>query len=1203
MSFNSKLLMFLLASSNSNSPVTPVERVFQLGVNLSGSEYEYTQPPTFSEIDYFKTKGVTYIRYPMNWNHMQPTLFGELDSTNLTLVKSFVAYAASVGMTVLLDLHSYGGREDADGNGNTWKFGDGKLDDGQSLGDFWVRMATAFAGLPGIHGFDIMNEPSYMGAAGRWKTAAQITVDAIGTVDTTTKIYCEGDGFASAAQWTRPWQAADSTLGQGGGNNDFILRDTYNRIVYSAHCYPDHDNSGRFSDYDEEVRLSDAERDTYTCYPGTQPNTMRLRLAVFVEWCKLHNLRGHIGELGTPNTDPRWLDIFDDGLTYLVQQGIEVSLWAGGPGWGTSYPYSLEPRPAGVYDAGGDTRQIAVVTKITGAPQDNKYFLSIPERGITGNVSNGFVEYRGSKATPTTITLSAQLEDGTSAGGTFSSSTVVIPAGRNPNVNFTYNANQNARIYIATSNVSGLITPVRQLYATLPDNYMNLTGVNVRNIFALRRVMSLYSGPAVRLKRLDSIEQDFYFDQNGNLPRDAIQAWALDTKVTLTKWYDQSRLGNHMGATIVTPVRDNANPTLDLNNSDGYPEITWAAGNQMEFTSVSYGQTEQTWISRAKNISGAGNMVRQDIYVGPFQFGPGYYSTSGGGYDTSTLSYATSGWHSYGGTFKALTTNGHKVYIDGDVVVQKDAPDFVFSPQFENSNTQIGFFRFYEGSNWVGSIQSLSVFDKALSSVQISAFSADDSQYYSTALPELPILPPTNKVAPVLSGPPVPGQILTGSNGIWTFTPTSYTYQWYKTTGNIAISGATTNTYTVTQADADAGVSVYLKVGATNTAGTVYANSSSVATHNAIAETPYAAPTGTWTPISGTGGYKGVNISGAEEPFPTTQYNYIYPRPVEMDYFVSKGMGTIRMPVLFRRLYPNAYDLLDPINRTDEQPVSGSTVGTNTNLISMKNVLDYAYSKGMRVIIDDHEYGTIYDPSSGTSKNVGDGAGGTALFADAWARVATKFKNYPNVIFGLMNEPANCTAPQFKVAAMAALAAIRATGANQLVLIAGGGSFDDAENFGTLQGTMWDTFNQPGWTGTNGDPADNFAFEGHKYFDTNNDGQNENYRNVTGSQLLGNMTTWCRQTNSGVTRVKPFKAFLGEFGWTDGAYTGANPAVVGASLMDFMSANSDVWLGWTWWVGGSFAKYGAYTHTNLCPTGSVGAWVDRPQMAIVQAHV
>ena len=124
------------------------------------------------------------------------------------------------------------------------------------------------------------------------------------------------------------------------------------------------------------------------------------------------------------------------------------------------------------------------------------------------------------------------------------------------------------------------------------------------------------------------------------------------------------------------------------------------------------------------------------------------------------------------------------------------------------------------------------------------------------------------------------------------------------------------------------------------------------------------------------------------------------------------------------------------------------------------------------------------------------------LFADFWSRIATICKNYPNVVYGLMNEPFQCTPAQFHDAAVAALAAIRGAGATQLVLIQGGGSYDDAESFATTQGTLWDTFNQPGWTGTNGDPANNFAFEGHKYFDTSNDGQHENYRSVTGATLL-----------------------------------------------------------------------------------------------------
>lgn len=60
--------------------------------------------------------------------------------------------------------------------------------------------------------------------------------------------------------------------------------------------------------------------------------------------------------------------------------------------------------------------------------------------------------------------------------------------------------------------------------------------------------------------------------------------------------------------------------------------------------------------------------------------------------------------------------------------------------------------------------------------------------------------PPANTVAPSVTGTAVVGQTLTTTNGTWTNSPTSYTYQWYR--GATLITGATSSSYTLVQADA-----------------------------------------------------------------------------------------------------------------------------------------------------------------------------------------------------------------------------------------------------------------------------------------------------------------------------------------------------------------------------------------------------------------
>ena len=83
---------------------------------------------------------------------------------------------------------------------------------------------------------------------------------------------------------------------------------------------------------------------------------------------------------------------------------------------------------------------------------------------------------------------------------------------------------------------------------------------------------------------------------------------------------------------------------------------------------------------------------------------------------------------------------------------------------------------------------------------------------------------PVNSVAPVISGSDYVTTTLTTTNGTWTNTPTSFTYQWYRNT--TLIVGATSSSYTLVQADAD--FEVKCKVTAINAFGSGLADSNSI---------------------------------------------------------------------------------------------------------------------------------------------------------------------------------------------------------------------------------------------------------------------------------------------------------------------------------------------------------------------------------------
>ena len=128
---------------------------------------------------------------------------------------------------------------------------------------------------------------------------------------------------------------------------------------------------------------------------------------------------------------------------------------------------------------------------------------------------------------------------------------------------------------------------------------------------------------------------------------------------------------------------------------------------------------------------------------------------------------------------------------------------------------------------------------------------------------------PVNVTAPSFSGTMSTGQTLVAATGSWTGDPTSYAYQWLRCDSNgqncSAIGGATSSAYVVQGADVALGVTVRLRVYASNAAGTsaaAFSAPSSAGTSSA-SPTPPAAPT---APINNV-----INASGLGLNVTTTQ--------------------------------------------------------------------------------------------------------------------------------------------------------------------------------------------------------------------------------------------------------------------------------------------------------------------------------------------
>ncbi len=303
----------------------------------------------------------------------------------------------------------------------------------------------------------------------------------------------------------------------------------------------------------------------------------------------------------------------------------------------------------------------------------------------------------------------------------------------------------------------------------------------------------------------------------------------------------------------------------------------------------------------------------------------------------------------------------------------------------------------------------------------------------------------------------------------------------------------------------------------------------------------------------------GVNLAGAEfkeHVLPgAIEKDYIYPTVAEINYFVAKGMNTFRLPFLWERLQPQ---LFGDLNTSERSRVDGF----------VRNAL----AKGAFVILDPHNYARY------RGQVIGESSVKKEAFADFWTKLALRYTD-PRVVFGLMNEPKEMRTETWVENANAAIQAIRAAGAKNLILVPGNG---------------WSTAHtwSESWYGTPNanlmanirDPGNNWAIEVHQYLDGQAKGVAGDCASRTiGSERLRKFTEWAKQ--------KGLKAFLGEFGG------GRNDTCYAAldDMLTHVDQNRGVWIGWTYWAAGPW--WGDY-FSSLEPDGG-----DRPQLPYLLKHI
>ncbi|MEW5962381.1 MAG: glycoside hydrolase family 5 protein [Pseudomonadota bacterium] len=279
----------------------------------------------------------------------------------------------------------------------------------------------------------------------------------------------------------------------------------------------------------------------------------------------------------------------------------------------------------------------------------------------------------------------------------------------------------------------------------------------------------------------------------------------------------------------------------------------------------------------------------------------------------------------------------------------------------------------------------------------------------------------------------------------------------------------------------------------------------------------------------------GVNLAGAEfgEVVPGVHgKDFIHPGPADFDGVAELGFSLVRLPFLWERLEPDLDGRLDP-----------------EEWRRIETGIEAAERRSLAIVLDLHNYARRRIGADGFTQPhvIGSREVPTPTFARLWAEIARRTAARPHVAYGLMNEPYDMPIDDWLGIANAAIAAIRAAPADNLVLVpgvaySGADTWYEASNT-QLAGLI--------------DPASSLAIEVHQYLDADASGSNPKaFAGTIGSERIEAFQEWAR--------ARGLKAFLGEFG------AGADDVSLAAlaDLLTEIEANPDVWIGWSAWAAG-----------------------------------
>lgn len=495
-----------------------------------------------------------------------------------------------------------------------------------------------------------------------------------------------------------------------------------------------------------------------------------------MQWLIQRGKQGCIGETGAFSQDGRWNTCLDLGLAYLQANNTAVYYFASGL---TGLGLSIDKETQGLPVQG---RQVAVLTKYTGAAQPTTYALSGPanHQGTVGQPSTFTIEYDG-------LITSAQTYTPTDfgKGGSFNPSALTLFPGFNGTATITYTPAVADTLLIGATNAQGFTDPSAWVLGTETDLF-RVNGLTPQNVFSFHKRVTTYNGPCRRLRRSrDNATQDFGFvgtKIGSYLDTASIAAWAGSDTLHSVIRYDQSLNGWHDGAVdtdnnVGGPTQADE-PLFLVDAGDGLPAEHYL-NSRSQFMSPINGNAAQTILSVHKWVSGS-NVLSWSFLSSDSWGSPTWtVNINGGASQSVSTGVVANQWHAYADRFRGATANtGFKAWVDGQASGAGTTTSIALVQEYNRNTVQVGWYRF----GTAGNPQSAEFYARDLivlkdaSDAAVAAITAAQMTDYGIAAPYVynPSYPPDTTSAPAF---PIVGANLSGmedSSGI--HPPAQYPY-------------------------------------------------------------------------------------------------------------------------------------------------------------------------------------------------------------------------------------------------------------------------------------------------------------------------------------------------------------------------------------------------------------------------------------------